>query len=393
MGETRLFREADISIPERDLRFKLQFKSVAEGFGNFRARRPIICVSKTMGGKTILAVDIIYNLAKDARYVYFVTETGKTLGDDITGQIPSYFFFNPGENCFQTISTIWGEIARRAESFRIDENVYKSIFTIMYPEIPVYDRVCEYVKGLKVGKNEFKVTVTEILNRLIIDKFKSDKSIKEKLENEYLPALEMNLLDIVYSCVSKSNKTLLILDDMTACFMRARMAKQTVAFRSQTMKQAEALSALVTDMLTRARHYNCVIVMFFHDINSFGMDQLEHVTNFMFFDEDAIQKALEKHKLKSMREPLNAIISQSKIFTERYSKFHALYFDSSEIRNSFITRATIHPESEQIILHPDVAKFHDILDRVKTMKIQPSTIEVKEEESSDPLVLDDIELE
>ena len=386
------FTSKTISDPDgKDLRVK--FTDVKDMF-NFRGQPPIVCVSTTKGGKTVFAIDLLYKYAKQARYVYYVSETGKNMMDEKTTSIPGFIVRDPSKSCFDTISRIWNDIQARGEAFKADETIYRNLFKHIYPGVDVIGEVNRYVESLDIDSRSKLVVKSEIFTRIIIDRVNTEPKVLEKLA-ELRDG--MTYIDLVNSKISKSNKTLVILDDMTTAIERAASDKAMRKVAGQVVRGSEAVRLLFKDMFQRARHYNCLIVMFIHEIKPF-QTIMGNITNYMFLNYGAFGDVARKGQFVG-KDYFEGAIRQLKIFDDY--KYHAVFCNTST-REIKVTRADLHDPDEKMELHPDTLKFQDLLIRIQQADNEEVLVapEIKPEEpnleldgDSENLFEDDIRLD
>lgn len=336
--------------------YKISFTNVKDMF-SFNDQPPIVCLSTTKGGKTVLSIDLLFQYAKDARYVYYVSETEiNEFGE--TACIPTLVYRNPREDCCGVLNKIWNDIKARGTTLTSNDNIYRSVFEVIYPGVDVIKLVNEYIKTQDLSGFDKNISKLEILNRIIIDRINSDPTYLEKLAET---GNGQDLIDFVNSRVTKSNKTLLILDDMTSAIEKAKDDKKTIRVGRQLLKASDAIKSIFNDMFTRARHYNCLIFIFVHNIDSM-LEYMRNITCYMFLNSSGFESMLTRQKFNK-KQVFRHRVNELKIFDYDYHVFYC-NTDSGETK---ITKADLHDPSEKVELHPDLLKFQRLLEKVQSL--------------------------
>ena len=157
----------------------------------------------------------------------------------------------------------------------------------------------------------------EVVGRLIVEGCKNLKDLSMFTVKE---------IAIINSFVSKSNKTLLIMDDMTSELQSMSSAKNKVNYNGNFVSVKDAFNNLFIDIFTRARHYNLMVCMFVHNID-FGIDK-SFFTNVILLGDNVAQKVLNA---RLFTDELKAIIRATKdaIFNNPNLKYYFLVINAS----------------------------------------------------------------
>lgn len=341
---------------------KVPFTPIKDLF-SFKAQPPIVVLGPTKGGKTVIALDVMYQFARQAHYVYYVSETAPSILDPKMSIIPSYFMRKPKEDgCYDMIKRIWHDITSRGEAMKAEEQNLKPILGILFPGQDIFARLKKHIEREELKGAEASAACSEIISRLIIDKVNSNPEILKSFNEDQLA--------IINGMMSASIKTLLIFDDVTSILRKAQQETGKVAVgKSSTIRKGDAMKNMLEDMFTRARHYNCIILMFVHKLDAFDSKLITAMTNFIFLNANA---ALPVTGLRRMSAKfLNAIIEETQVFDSAKYPYHVLFCDIQN-RRCAVTCAEMH--DDKIPVHPDVARFHQILDSIQNGAFQPSTI-------------------
>ena len=328
----------------------------------FKAQPPIVVLGPTKGGKTVIALDVMYQFARQAHYVYYVSETAPSIMDPKMSIIPSYFMRKPKEgDCYGCVSRIWKDITSRGEAMKAEEQNLKPIFAALFPGEDIFARLAKHIEHLGLKGAEASATSSEIIARLIIDKVNSNPAV--------LQGFNQDQVNLINSMMSTSIKTLLIFDDVTSILRKAQQETGRVTVGTSVMKKGEAMKNLLEDMFTRARHYNCIILMFVHKLDAFDSKLITAMSNFIFLNANAALPIVGLRRMDNKY--IKDVIETTKVFNKDMYPWHVLFCDVQN-RRLAVTCAEMH--DDKIPIHPDVAKFHQILDSVQNGAFQPSTI-------------------
>lgn len=299
--------------------------------------QPYICSATSGGGKTTLAIDLIYTFAKSCSNVYYITGTKETLTDDSISLIPKAFRREP---TYENIFNAWNEITTQSNAVNTDSTKLTDIIIKLYGErvgveldnriemqkaIIVKRNAAEYrKKGYKKDhidsliKNDIRAFVYETKRRAILFAFNEIKDIDEKLTIEETT--------IINGLVSKPSRSLLILDDLTSELEKMKNDNNKVLINDVYMSKSKAFQSLLTDILTRGRHFNSIIIFFVHSIDIF--DQKENIDRFIIFDNATTQKINQIKKIPASER--NEMIEASKILFSNSNYSHMfLYYRRS----------------------------------------------------------------
>lgn len=325
----------------------LEFKSIEDSF-KF-GEPPTVVVGISTAGKTTIAVDIIYKHCNTAKKIYYVSSTKDTVGDDVLSCLPSIFKRKPS---YQNISNIWQEIKETNDCLvGATTNVLNQLIAKIYPSeaVKIIDAShrkyageltdtlqAEYSKQ-GMDKNEIpgaigkdiRVWTNETLTRLVlagVEKYGTNDLTEDDLGK-------------IHALKSTSQETILIIDDVTAELDSMRAITRKVNYNGNAVPMQKAYKSVLTDILTRGRHYNCITVIFVHTLSIFDNKTL--MSNFAFLNATAVD---EFCRLKSVTEMMRSKTKAAAevVFTrdDRY-KYHFILV-KDEGKNISVGKADLH---------------------------------------------------
>lgn len=320
------FRKQDVII---DGKHRILEKRRIEDIFKFYSP-PTVIVGASTCGKTTICLDLIYKFGHDCSNIYYITATKESITDNTISAIPKVFRRKP---TFESISKVWEEIKLANVAKEADEDTIYKIIQIIYGEDFV-DNLKAKMKAkigdiIKTNQKYWKDNKTEnaksdslgffyeVVGRLIMEGCKNLKDLSMFTVKE---------LAIINSFVSKSNKTLLIMDDMTSELQSMSSSKNKVNYNGNFVSVKDAFNNLFIDIFTRARHYNLMVCMFVHNID-FGIDK-SFFTNVILLGDNVAQKVLNA---RLFTDELKAIIRATKdaIFNNPNLKYYFLVINAS----------------------------------------------------------------
>ena len=330
---------------------------------------PYICVAMSGRGKTTLAIDLIYTFAKQCANVYYITSTKESITDDSIGLIPKAFRREP---TLENIMNVWDEIVAKNEAMNAASEKINEIIIKMYGEsvakqlnklidaqkqkIITRNTKLYKSKGVKREdlqnyiKNDTLAFVYELKRRIVLFGLKDNPNIDEKLTIEQT--------NIINSFVSKPSKTLLILDDITSELNRIKTDTNKILYKDNYLSKAKIFQAVMTDILTKARHYNAIVVFFVHTIDIF--EQRDNIDRLIMFDTSAAQKINNIRTFTpSMRKLIN--VASDKLFNSNYDHYFLSYWREGD--QICVGKAQLH-NGEQIDLSDESNTFLKLYDMV-----------------------------
>ena len=363
---TSVFKPITIKIDNNDEK-TLEKKTLKEIF-RFNST-PYICVAMSGRGKTTLAIDLIYTFAKQCANVYYITSTKESITDDSIGLIPKAFRREP---TLENIMNVWDEIVAKNEAMNAASEKINEIIIKMYGEgvakqlnklidaqkQKIITRNTKLYKSRGVKredlqnyiKNDTLAFVYELKRRIVLFGLKDHPDIDE--------SLTMEQTNIINSFVSKPGKTLLILDDITSELNRIKTDTNKILYKDNYLSKAKIFQAVMTDILTKARHYNAIVVFFVHTIDIF--EQRDNIDRLIMFDTSAAQKINNIRTFTpSMRKLIN--VASDKLFNSNYDHYFLSYWREGD--QICVGKAQLH-NGEQIDLSTESNTFLKLYDMV-----------------------------
>ena len=331
-----VFREKEVQVGEDTIILKkLPIDQIFQ-FGS----QPYIITGTSGAGKTKLSMHLIYRYARECTKVFYVSSTKSSSfnsTDDDINLIPKVFRRSPS---YDEIYGIWHDILEEYKAISASPEDYEQTLSKIYGDEKEKARMTiKYIreKCLEVYKEQKKAYLDagredddaekcarrdenamrcSALSILLID------GVNQK-GNQMLSEKELLMVN---SLVSKKPKTLLILDDVTA-EMEALKANggRMVKYDGKPYKINQAYDLLITDILTRGRHYNCLIAIFLHDIKVVKPEQIK---NIIVFDSGSAQQLQLLRKIPKQFLKILAMITPV-VFNGEY-KYYFIYGKPNE---------------------------------------------------------------
>lgn len=307
--------------------YSLKFKKISDIF-NFD-EPPYICAGSSGGGKTTIAIDIIYNFAKQASRVYYVSATKPAVDEQAINLIPEVYRRTP---TYDNLSGIWNEIKTTCEQTK---QVPDKLMNLL-PKL--YDKEDIKIITTIIGQSEKELAKThdvqsitawklEVLTRIIVD------AIQQRGHKN----LTIEELSIVTNLISSQQKTILILDDVSSELSTLKSDKRKVMVGTNMISVAEAYKSVLTDILTKARHFQCLCVIFIHDWNI--IEGKEQATNFIMLGSNSVSSISNKRSISPM------VVEKAKqcapiVFNSTY-KYHFLVIKNNG-ESVCVSKADLH---------------------------------------------------
>lgn len=323
----------------------LEFKPVQELFCDGDA--PYLAVGQTGGGKTTMCIDIIYKYAKTAAKIYYVTMTEPKAGDTAIQNIPTVFRIKPS---FQNLYAIWKEIKAGAEQMTMTADQMLGLLSNIYPVEESKQVITTYHEEMKRVEQELQtkyhnlpsldasrkvmdekdIVAVEVLTRLILSGINIYGTSK----------LSQNQMSMVQTLLSTEQKTILLIDDVTAELNNMKSSTKQVMFATDdqevSMREGRAMELLLTDIFTKARHYDTILVLFVHTWNTINVKQ--QLKNFIIIDEGSAEGVKGLRTVGTTRSKALIRIASNKIFANKYPH-HVVVVKDSQV---YITKADLH---------------------------------------------------
>ena len=166
--------------------------------------------------------------------------------------------------------------------------------------------------------------------------------------------------------------------------------KNKIMSNGSFVSKSQAYQNITTDILTRARHFNCLVVFFVHSIDTF--DKKDQIDRLIMFDDSMVQKLNNLKFLKANRKKMISIAADKLFKNPEYNHMFLYYCISSN--HIAVGKANLHA-GESIELN-DATKqyiniYNDILSGFKTVSNKENEEQEQSEEYEEDGDADDIE--
>ena len=364
----KLFRETNVSYSNGNIILKnTSIKDIFK-FGE----PPYMCVGSTGGGKTTIAIDIIYKFAPQASQIYYISATKDMIGEGAINQIPNVFRRSPS---LEDLDAIWKEIKSSAEQSKTSTQRLMSMLGKFYDSESV-KIMTEDIKKFELESKENGVNSEtiecikiETLTRLIL-------AGVEDYGTDDLSAEEMS---IISSLSSTPQKFILILDDVTAELEQLKSIKGKYNYNGNLVSKGEAYKSILIDIFTKIRHYNAICVLFVHDWKT--IDMKSQLTNFILLDGTAVSNLANMRSINdTVRE--KAKICSTYVFNHGY-KYYFLVVKENGLK-IMVSKADLH-EDEQLVVDDLNKNLIEAYEKVSAGVVDDKSESESDEESDNPL--------
>lgn len=364
----KLFRETNVSYSNGNIILKnTSIKDIFK-FGE----PPYMCVGSTGGGKTTIAIDIIYKFAPQASQIYYISATKDMIGEGAINQIPNVFRRSPS---LEDLDAIWKEIKSSAEQSKTSTQRLMSMLGKFYDSESV-KVMTEDIKKFELESKEngvnsetIECVKIETLTRLIL-------AGVEDYGTDDLSAEEMS---IISSLTSTPQKFILILDDVTAELEQLKSIKGKYNYNGNLVSKGEAYKSILIDIFTKIRHYNAICVLFVHDWKT--IDMKSQLTNFILLDATAVSNLANMRSINdTVRE--KAKICSTYVFNHGY-KYYFLVVKENGLK-IMVSKADLH-EDEQLVVDELNKNLIEAYEKVSAGVVDDKSESESDEESDNPL--------
>lgn len=320
------FRTETINVDGRNI--TISKKNVEEifKFGD----KPYLCVAKSGSGKTTLCLDIIFKYANQASKIYYVSATKENINESELLQIPNVFKRTP---TFESLYSIWKEIISINESAGKPINKLIELMGKIYPKeelTKINQELVEYERQLKTDK---KVTEDDILAwKLEV----ISREIFNGVAQYGSGSLNEDDMNVIQNIVSEKPKILLFIDDVSAEMQNMATDKTLVNYNGRNEKVNSAYKAMLVDIMSRIRHYNCIMVMFVHNWDT--IDIRDKVENFIVLDLDSSDGI---NRFRTITQTARQIIMEAGKLIFRNYAYHFLVVKNMA-QNVYVSKADLH---------------------------------------------------
>lgn len=315
-----IFRGDKIEINKKI--YDLEFKPIKDIF-KFDDT-PYLCIGMSKGGKTTFAVDIIHKFGSEASKIFYVSATQQMIGEDAIMSIPKLFTRDPK---FETLEHIWSDIKESCEYVSATEEQLLNVITRIYP-IDIQRKLIKHFKtwrsSQEMDEDSKTISSVEILSRLVLNGV--DLYGDKKLTSSDIA--------LIQSLVSTEQKTILIIDDVSSELEQIKSSNEKVIFNGAQLPVKKAYTSLLIDILTKARRYNCIVILFLHSWNIIDVKSM--ISNFIVIDQNAVDNL---QNIRTVGENTRRLVQEAakKIFG--IYKYHVIVCKGGE--NVFVTKADL----------------------------------------------------
>ena len=366
-----IFREQTVQVDGSDLVLKEYSFADIFKFGD----KPFLIVGASGGGKTTIAIDILFTLSKQATKMYYISATQPTIGENAIAAIPNCF---KRQITFDNLNNAWQEIINGYEGMTKGETDLLKVINKLYP--------AEEKRLINRKYREYKAKMrTELIRELSnVDQISANQKADQLIEGWIAETLSRLIIsgahkygtkdlskdeiNIVSSILSGEQKSILIIDDVTSQLTAMKASNQKVIFNGMQMSVANAFKALLEDILTRGRHYNCVVCMFVHAWDT--INAKEKVQNFIVLERTAVDNL---KRLKTVAEDVRKkmAVAADIVFKYKY-RFIVAKNGGTQI---MVGKANLH-SGERLPLDPLNTKLVEAYDMImKGDDVMPSANE------------------
>ena len=177
---------------------------------------------------------------------------------------------------------------------------------------------------------------------------------------------DMNILKCI---ISGKQKTLLLIDDVSAELQEMANNKTPVVYNGKQTKLAIAYKMMLIDMMTRIRHYNSIMVMFVHNWDT--IDVRDKVDNFIVLDPVSAEGI---NRFRTIPESTRqAVIEGAKLIFGKY-KYHFLVVKNAG-NDVCVSKADLH-DNDTLEVDPLNQKWIEVYDAImKNLDVPTSNAE------------------
>ena len=162
---------------------------------------------------------------------------------------------------------------------------------------------------------------------------------------------------------SNKPKTILILDDVSSELESLKTDKTKVIYEGSQKLVKDAYNEILMDILTRARHYDCIVCMFLHSISIINRKEL--IKNIIALELQTVSKIRQTRSVADhIKAPLQAAASYVFVDTWRY---HFVYVNTDTSPTNpevFVCKAELHAEGEELNMNPLMKNLLEVYDNI-----------------------------
>lgn len=387
--------------------------------------KPYLIIGASGGGKTTLCYDIMYQKAKEATKIYYVSNTTVSSANPIINSFPNAI---RSECTIENLQRIWKEITDNMNSYYYSTgssgstnngpiNTLATIYNklIKAGNLGKFDMqwkmnvINSYPKLFKSPQTDVQKSMHNLVEKVATDigdeyfkkknkdnddpaktlKFDNDsKSISAAFAQETFIRLILNVINaypnalntsnqtyaltasemsIIYGFFSEKPKTLFIIDDCTetlVSFVKDAKTKKINIQNSNMESISNLYNEFMKSILTRARHNNCLICIFVHQLEAIASK--DSVNNIILLGSAGMKEIDRSRSVDEQTKTVLRIMS-NKIFNNPNFKYHYVYYNQSDDpQNVYISKATLRSSRDAIEYNPICKNYFEAYDMFNT---------------------------
>lgn len=356
-----IFRKVEIT--DKSGTYILEQKNITDiyKFG----QPPYIHLGATGSGKTTLSIDLMHTFSKVCSNIIYITSTDSKISDNTMDQIPKFIRREPTiqnfVNCWREITHSYDCINPRTEDLtKMLSNIYGSnvALNLISKLNKEKERIAsEQLEKYKKSNNNYAYNNAsddanafyyDTIVRIIFDGIKVHGT--NKLTN--------NEMAILNGFVSRRQRTLLIMDDVTSALESSSKSTEKIKYNNTTMNAKDAMQTLLTDILTRGRHYNCIICIFLHQLDALNKST---INNLIVMDQSAAKKISNARTFSdTVKNKLISVIPY--IWTKKTYRF--LYMNLTDEEKVCVGKAKLYLPSDKMEFDDLINNFKETYDTI-----------------------------
>lgn len=405
-----------------ELNLKSQWRDVNSIF-RFENARPYVVLAGSGGGKTNLCYDILMNKAKEATAIYYVSETKASGATSLIKKFPDAIC---SECTLPNMISIWREIQASKDSYYLAEtskgttnrsstNVLASIYLklinngklqeqekkwkqsllLAFPKVFDSNSIVTHMSSIieaiaqNIGEEYYQSKVKDSMTSEQKKAIDDDKiNIEEAFQMETFIRLIVNIMEtcpnairsdvtsstltrseinIINGFYSKKPKTIFIIDDCTdtlQAFAKDNKSK-TMNLNGEQVSYSAAYENLMTGILTRARHANCMVVIFTHSLSILSATAKDNISTILVNSKSITEIDRLKSYPKIAKEVIRTMCNKMVENNEQFNYCFLCYDAKDDPKNVYITKADCH-DSHSIIEYDDITqRYYKLYDDIK----------------------------
>lgn len=418
--ETRTIKSKKSSF-ERQL--TLSWKSVSDIF-QFENARPYVVISNSRGGKTTLSFDIIMQKAKEAAVIYYVSQTKASgSGEDLAARLPNMV---RSECTIENMYKIWQEIKSDHNGYYCsvsdtsgDTNtnklstlaaIYNKLVTKaglqQFDKLWIKNLIAKYADAFTNRVPDTMANTIEAVGVYIAKQY-YDSKIKPDTPESQIPALDqertyvqeafcletfirilVNIMDaypqsmtdagntfttseirVINGFYSEKPKIMLMIDDCSEALISMMKDPTPTMVTGKSAKTKEVWATLLQEITSRARHHDCMVIFFVHNLSMFDATTKDSFGNIVVKPTDI--SYIERGRSISDSIKDNLCMMANKLQEDKDKNQYAfIYQNVEDDSNVYVTKSKWHSSSEPLELSPILQKYQEAYDAINAMNIE-----------------------